>query len=529
VGVFGNVADSVASTLAGNFSDAVSNTVLSGTGTLDVGSFVKQVAVGTVKDYSLSQLNQTGLPLAVGVGLKTAAFTSDVYGAFRDVLTPPAPIRIQAPVTAQQVAEVDPGTGKQSGSSGVQLIGHVQRNPHFVERRPRRVPVDPEDRRPRRIPVETDDSEYRIDHDWINGRPLSDESPLRFAELSDLDLDAFRDNFFANVSSGKLSEENFRRAPVEFYSTWDILTGSIGIGAGEFAESGKRTLTGAAQPFVNFYDAGTMLVETGYAAAGYHTRPHTVYGDMAQAAESGVDSWTLTKDVGSSFVVGTADVVTLGGYATYEYNSGVIDDREYGDRLVGMGFSIIGARGRIGSTTLGRTPVMQVPGVLANTVAVQVGEALSFASRIELDTSILSSGINPMMLRLAPSSGVAKIRQSILEGFQEHHIISDKNVLTKNHELLDLAGFDLQSRVNKIFLPIEESLHPTRSIHSGRHLTTVSRNLAEQMDQIVEVGQQNGFTQGQYIKALRSMISEERQLLRSGERALNKNMRPGAR
>src|SRR5690606_8518455 len=92
-------------------------------------------------------------------------------------------------------------------------------------------------------------------------------------------------------------------------------------------------------------------------------------------------------------------------------------------------------------------------------------------------------------------------RKAITEGFQDHHILSDKNKLTQNHELLDLAGFDLQKRQNKIFLPTDETLHPTRSIHSGRHTTQVSRNLAEQMDAVVEVGKQQGWTQQQYQKA----------------------------
>jgi hypothetical protein len=119
-------------------------------------------------------------------------------------------------------------------------------------------------------------------------------------------------------------------------------------------------------------------------------------------------------------------------------------------------------------------------------------------------------------------------RKAITEGFQDHHIVSDKNKLTQNHELLDLAGFDLQKRQNKIFLPTEEALHSTRSIHSGRHTTQVSRNLAEQMDAVAEVGRQQGWSQQQYRQALDTIISQERQLLKSGERALNKNQRPWA-
>ena len=126
-------------------------------------------------------------------------------------------------------------------------------------------------------------------------------------------------------------------------------------------------------------------------------------------------------------------------------------------------------------------------------------------------------------------AGTGKSRQEILEGFQDHHIISDKNALTKNHELVDLAGFDLQSRTNKILLPTDGALHPTRSIHLGRHRVSVSRNLAEQMDQVVRVGGQRGFSQQQYDAALRELLKQERGKLLRGERALNKNARPGAK
>lgn len=148
------------------------------------------------------------------------------------------------------------------------------------------------------------------------------------------------------------------------------------------------------------------------------------------------------------------------------------------------------------------------------------------AGNIEPYQAVIGAGVAILAKRLTAVTNRSKSLKS--QGFQEHHIISDKNKLTKNHELLALAGFDLQSRANKIFLPSKGRLHPTRSIHSGRHTTSVSRNLATQMDTILQYGKQNGWSQAQYNNGLSGMISQERQKLRSGKRALNKNARRGA-
>ena len=48
------------------------------------------------------------------------------------------------------------------------------------------------------------------------------------------------------------------------------------------------------------------------------------------------------------------------------------------------------------------------------------------------------------------------------------------------------------------------------------------------MDKIVNKGKAEGWGQDQYKAALREMLAEERQALRSGKRALNKNQRPGS-
>ncbi|EDT2963755.1 type IV secretion protein Rhs [Salmonella enterica subsp. enterica] len=153
---------------------------------------------------------------------------------------------------------------------------------------------------------------------------------------------------------------------------------------------------------------------------------------------------------------------------------------------------------------------------------------------ISADPIGLLGGINlyqyaPNPLSWIDPLGLAKTCQRAKDlrskGFQEHHIISDKNKLTKNHPLLQAAGFDLQKMKNKIFLPTDGSLHKTRSIHSGKHLNDVSKNLADQMDVVYSRGQREGWSQAEYSKALDEIVANERAFLKSGERALNKNKR----
>jgi len=132
--------------------------------------------------------------------------------------------------------------------------------------------------------------------------------------------------------------------------------------------------------------------------------------------------------------------------------------------------------------------------------------------------------------RSAEKSISRKVIELKNQGFQEHHIISNKNNLTKEHELFGLAGYNtpadfLQSQRNKIYLPSDASLHTTRSIHKGRHLNSVSQNLADQMDAVVMQGNMEGWTTQQFNDALSQILKDERAELRSGKRILNKNHR----
>ena len=125
--------------------------------------------------------------------------------------------------------------------------------------------------------------------------------------------------------------------------------------------------------------------------------------------------------------------------------------------------------------------------------------------------------------------GGAFNRTEITRGFQDHHIISPTNHATKNHELLSLAGFnDINSRSNRIYLPVHESQHATRSIHRGRHTQEAMNDVARNMDRIVQKGKAENWSQSQYRSELRTMLSETRQELRAGNIALNSKHRPWA-
>jgi hypothetical protein len=120
-----------------------------------------------------------------------------------------------------------------------------------------------------------------------------------------------------------------------------------------------------------------------------------------------------------------------------------------------------------------------------------------------------------------------------VEGAQVHHIVSDKNPLTTRHPLWDLAGMNPNDSMNKMLLPTKKGAEEmwtgtTRSIHEGRHLKDVSVHLEKKMDTAQRKGYLSGGTQEQYATELRKIILEERKVLSTGERMLNKHHQPNA-
>ena len=115
--------------------------------------------------------------------------------------------------------------------------------------------------------------------------------------------------------------------------------------------------------------------------------------------------------------------------------------------------------------------------------------------------------------------------------FQKHHVISNKSTRTQDHPLWEMAGMHADEPVNMMLLPTVKGAEVSttmRSIHQGRHLDSVSKELAKQMQRELEMGELQQWSQSQYRESLLQIIQQERELLKSGTRRLNTHARPWA-
>ena len=111
---------------------------------------------------------------------------------------------------------------------------------------------------------------------------------------------------------------------------------------------------------------------------------------------------------------------------------------------------------------------------------------------------------------------------------QEHHTIPKG---LKDNKLWSLSETNCEEEFNKILLPTKKGaeLYKTKaSIHEGRHLGKVTRELEDKMNEVVKEGELKNFTQKKYRSELMKIIKEEKKLLETGRRALNKNKQPWA-
>jgi hypothetical protein len=97
----------------------------------------------------------------------------------------------------------------------------------------------------------------------------------------------------------------------------------------------------------------------------------------------------------------------------------------------------------------------------------------------------------------ASSAEAARLRAL---GWQEHHIVPK---MLKDHELIKKAAFDIESEVNKMFLPSKRELDPIQAIHLGKPTNEAVTRVEEAMNSVLKQGNAEGWTQQQYSKSFK--------------------------
>ena len=247
------------------------------------------------------------------------------------------------------------------------------------------------------------------------GRPY-DPAAGRYLTAGSMASGTYNIYAFANNTPVDRSVRDVRGAGMQG------IVGGRPIGAGTEAFFGSiggslsRIGNGVAQPFLNYYDFGRTLIDAGAELVGYHWN-HESVSNMGQAAESGTTMLQLEMALLEGLGTNVADTVTLGGYATYQYRNGDINDSEYGDRMIGMGLSLLGGVGTLRAAGLGSVTVGQATQVAlrtAQTTARAAGRALS---QIELNPAALTQFNNGIPLNLLRWKQTGNPLAKIAEGF----------------------------------------------------------------------------------------------------------------
>jgi hypothetical protein len=104
---------------------------------------------------------------------------------------------------------------------------------------------------------------------------------------------------------------------------------------------------------------------------------------------------------------------------------------------------------------------------------------------------------------------------------QRHHIVPQE---LKKHPLLKRAGVDIDDSMNLMRLPTTKGSGMTttsRSVHQGRHVGEVRRNIERKMNETLNLGKQNGWSQKEFNQGLKDIIRTEYTSLKKGDRVLN--------
>jgi RHS repeat-associated protein len=113
--------------------------------------------------------------------------------------------------------------------------------------------------------------------------------------------------------------------------------------------------------------------------------------------------------------------------------------------------------------------------------------------------------------------------------WQKHHVLTGKQNQVSQHPIWQKAGITAEHKINKIDLPVLGLLHPTKSIHRGRHLQRLADKQKYLLDKLEKLGDRLQWSPNEYLRRLSRLLAVERRKLLTGHRGLNKHRRPWAK
>lgn len=85
---------------------------------------------------------------------------------------------------------------------------------------------------------------------------------------------------------------------------------------------------------------------------------------------------------------------------------------------------------------------------------------------------------------------------STKKGYERHHIIPYEH---RNHEIFKITGMDVNNATNMVYLPVDESIHPTKAVHyefelNGKPHAEYNALMGRELDNLLERSKVEGWT-----------------------------------
>ena len=183
--------------------------------------------------------------------------------------------------------------------------------------------------------------------------------------------------------------------------------GSVGYAAveaffGSIGGSLSRFGNGLLQLGANAVDTAMIGLNAATTLGGFEWQ-YRALGATGQAVEANeLTTSDIVYNVGAGLGTMALDTVSLGGYATYQYNVGLITAEEAGDRFIGLGLMALGGAGSLRAAGLTKMTVGQAGKVVTNAITHPVSTVKALGGMIQTVVAPVREVVSAAGVRRVP-------------------------------------------------------------------------------------------------------------------------------